>query len=114
MSFSVFLQRLDALFILFWILALLCYLSSLVFFINIIFSKIFNILDIKMPSYLICMLLFSCSLFPFNIGLIKFLENIVLKYGIIFIVFILSPLILILGNLKFHIKSRKEINKNVF
>ena len=113
-SFSVFLQRLDALFILFWILALLCYLSSLVFFINIIFSKIFNVLDIKMPSYLICMLLLACSLYPFNIGLIEFLENIVLKYAIISIVFILGPIILILGNIKFRTKSRKELNKNVF
>ena len=67
-----------------------------------------------MPSYLICMLLLACSLYPFNIGLIEFLENIVLKYAIISIVFILGPIILILGNIKFRTKSRKELNKNVF
>ena len=108
-SFSVFLQRLDALFVLFWILALLSYLSSLVFFINLIFSKITNISDKSMFSYIVCMLLFGICLYPFNIALIKFLENIVLKYAIIGVTFIISPLILILGHLKFNIKSRKEL-----
>lgn len=111
-SFSDFLQRLDGIFVLFWILSLLCYLSSLVFFINLCFSKIVNISDNKMFTYITCMLLFGFSLLPFDISTITFLETSILKYMTTGIVFIMSPIILILAMLKEKFKVRKGVAKN--
>lgn len=111
-SFSDFLQRLDGIFVLFWILSLLCYLSSLVFFTNLCFSKIVNISDNKMFTYITCMLLFGFSLLPFDISTITFLETSILKYMTTGIVFIMSPIILILAMLKEKFKVRKGVAKN--
>jgi uncharacterized membrane protein len=108
-----FMQRLDGLFILFWILSLLCYLSSLVFFINLIFSKLTNTTDLKMTSYLVCMLLFGCLLYPVDIAEIGFFESTFLKYSIIAIVFVISPIILLISNFKFSRINKKGLKNEI-
>jgi spore germination protein (amino acid permease) len=112
-NFGEFLQRLDGLFILFWILSLLCYLSSLVFFISLIFSKIANITDLKMITYPICMLLFGALLYPIDIAEISIFESTILRYGIIAIIFIISPIILLISNFKFSKLNKKGFKNEI-
>ena len=108
-NLSSFLQRLDGLFVLFWILALLSYLSSLLFFINLIYSKISGISERAMFSYIVCIFLLGFAIYPFDVSIIQFLESEVLKYSIITITFVFSPAILICGCLKKKGQSKNAL-----
>lgn len=102
-----FLQRVDALFIFLWILAILAYLSFIIFMINRIIQKIVPLSNEKMLSFSTCSLLFGISLIPINISHIHFVEDTLYRYLIIGFTFILGIAILILANLKkkFFFKS---------
>ena len=108
-EFGRFLQRIDAIFILIWILSMLSFISISSFLISDIFKKLTKIKDSKYIVYCIGGLLFSIALSIKNIAIIKYLENIVLKYIILVVVFIISLIILVLGYFK---KKRKVLNEN--
>ena len=95
-----FLQRVDALFIFLWILAIFAYLSFIIFLINRIIKKIIPISDEKMLTFSSCSILFGISLIPINIAHIHFIENTIYKYLIIGFIFGLGLLILLLANFK--------------
>lgn len=100
-----FLQRLDALFVLLWIISIFCYLSLSIFMINRVFKKLTNITDEKLVSLSTASIFFGLCLLPFNVAISRFMENTVYRYLIIAITFIGCFIILILANLKFKFKK---------
>ncbi len=100
-EFGNFFQRVDAIFILIWILSFLSFLSITVSFINKILKKLALLKNHRQMTYSICFIIFSIALSFTNIASIKYIQNVVLKYVVIFLVFIISIIILIFANLKF-------------
>lgn len=99
-EFGNFLQRVDALFILLWILSIYAYLSFIIFLINRIIKKIIKVSDEKMISFSTCSILFGLSLIPLNVSQIHFIENVVYRYMIIGFMFGIGIIILIWANIK--------------
>lgn len=95
-----FVQRVDAIFILLWILAIFSYLSFVIFIINRIIKKMTNISNEKMITFSTCSILFGLTLVPFNISQIHFIENVLYRYVILGFMFGLGIILLILANLK--------------
>lgn len=104
-----FLQRIDAVFIFFWIFATLCYISINLFYILNIFKKITKIQHSKEMSYASALIILSVSLLTKNIAEIKYLETIVYKYFTIILVFGISFVILLFANIK---HKRKGLSTN--
>lgn len=100
-----FLQRLDALFILLWLISIFCYLSVTIFIINKIIQKNTNIAHPKMLTLSTSSILFGLCLIPFDISINRFLENTLYKYFIIGLIFVFCFILLILANLKFKFKK---------
>lgn len=106
-EFGSFIQRTDALFILLWLISLLTYLSFVIFLVNRIFKKLFNVSNERMISFSICSILLGLSILPLNSTQIHFLEKTFYRYLILGIVFGLELLILIFANIKFKMKGKK-------
>ena len=100
-----FLQRLDALFVLLWLISIFCYLSVSTFMINRIIKKLTNISDEKWITLSTTSVFFGLCLLPFNVAISRFMENVVYRYLIIGLTFIGSFFLLILANLKFKFKK---------
>lgn len=100
-----FLQRLDALFILLWLISVFCYLSLTIFIINRIFKKLTNISNEKMITLSSSCILFGLCLLPFNVAINRFIGNTIYRYVIIILSFIICYLIMILANFKFKYKK---------
>ena len=106
-EFGRFLQRTDALFILFWILLVISYLSiSMAFSINI-FKKITNISNPKAIIYSFAVLMFTIGLFSSNIAFAKEIQGTVYRYFELILVYGISLVLLIIANLK-NLKSIKK------
>lgn len=101
-----FLQRVDAIFIFLWIVAIFAYLSLILFFINRIINKIVPISNEQMLSYSTCSILFGITLIPINISQIHFIEDSLYRYLIIGFMFGIGLIILLLGNLKKYILKK--------
>lgn len=97
---GTFLQRVDALFILLWILSIFCYLSFVVFIINRIIKKVSKISNEKMLTFSICSILFGLALIPFNIAQLNFIENTIYRYVILIFMLGIGIGLLILSNIK--------------
>lgn len=95
-----FLQRVDAIMIFIWLLSILSFLSITVCLINKILKKLVNLKSHNEMTYSICFLIFSIALLFRNITDLKIIQNTILRYIIILIVFVISIAILILANLK--------------
>ena len=108
-----FLQRLDALFILLWIISIFCYLSIIVFMINRIFAKLTNITNPKMLTFSTSSILFGLCVFPFNVAISRFIENVIYRYVTISCIFIIGFLVLLLANIKFKLKKGKYKKSDV-
>lgn len=100
LEFGSIIQRADAIFILFWILSILSYLSVVMLFCLKVFKKTTNTTASSPMIYCFASILFGVALLEKNISQIRFLENHVFKWACIIIVFILSISILYLANLK--------------
>lgn len=105
-----FLQRLDALFILLWLISILCYLSIIIFMINRTIKKLTNISDERILTLSTTSIFFGLCLLPFNIAVSRFMENVIYRYLIIGFIFIWCFILMILANLKF--KFKKGVSKN--
>lgn len=97
---GTFLQRVDALFILLWILSIFCYLSFIIFLVNKIIKKISNISDEKMLTFSTCSILFGLTLIPFNIAQLNFIEDIICRSVILIFMLVIGIGLLILSNIK--------------
>lgn len=99
-EFGRFFQRLDAFFLLIWIISLVSYLSIVASFCLTIICKITKI---SYPNFLIpllCFTIFCLGLLPQNITQSHFLETTFYKYIVLILIFGISPLLLLLANLK--------------
>ena len=105
-DFSRFFQRLDALFLLIWLLSIICYLAIVLYFSTSIFKRVTNLKYSKWISTLFALFIFGTALIPKNMQEISFLENTVYRYIILILVFALSFIILILANIK-YLRSQK-------
>lgn len=110
LEFGRFFQRIDAIFILLFIMSCLSYLTISVFLILDIFKQITNIQDSKAMTYCVAVLLFGLALLPNNSLQVKFINSTVFKYYILYCVFGFSTLILIIANIK---KKREEKKKQL-
>lgn len=105
-EYSSFLQRADAIYILFWILAILSYLSINMFFMLHIFQKNTNIKNHTGILYAISLILIATSLIIQGAAEHRFLQNTVYFYLFLFAIG-LSLVILFIANWK-----RKKHNSN--
>lgn len=99
-EFGKFFQRVDAIFILIWILSAFSFLSITIEFANRILKKLLNLKTHKEMAYSICAIIFSLALAFANFSTIKFIQNELLRYFVIALVFVISLIILVLANLK--------------
>lgn len=107
-EFSRFFQRLDAIFLLIWILSITSYLGIITSFSMHILKKITNLSDSKPLVYSFACIIFSVSLLPKDLVQIRFLENEIYKYIVLGLTFGISIIILILANLKYKRHLKKE------
>ena len=105
-TLGTFLQRVDALFILIWILNNFCFTSIGIFYISHIFQKLTKIEDSKQILYFLAMLTFSACLVFNNIADIKRFALYFYKYFSFPLIFIVSLLILIIANIKYRNKKQ--------
>lgn len=108
-EFGSFFQRLESVFILFWIISYACYLSILSKFSILIFKKIGNLKDYKPLVYPFSLLLFGISLLPENYAQSKLYASNYFPYIVIGLIFIIVPIVLILSNIKKKQKKEGEL-----
>ena len=98
-EYSSFLQRADAIYILFWILAVLSYLSINMFFMLHIFQKNTNIKNRTGILYSVALIIVASSLMIKGASEHQFLQNQVYPYFFLFVI-TLSLIVLFIANLK--------------
>lgn len=105
-EFGKFFQRLESVFLLFWILAFACYVSIILKFSMRIFQKLTNIETKKPLVNLFGLLLFGITLIPKDYSVSENYEMNIYKYLVLGFTFAFSMGILILANL--NKKKRKD------
>ena len=105
LEFGRFFQRIDAIFILLFIMSCLSYLTITLFLILDIFKNITNIKDSKAMSYCFATLILGLALLPKNISIVRTIHYNIFKNLILYFVFGFSTLVLILANIK---KKREQ------
>ena len=110
-EFGNFFQRLESIFLLIWILQMICYLSIVTKLSISIFKKITNIRDEKPLILVFGLLIFAISLLPKNYAISKFIEDYIYHYMVIIISIFLGISLLILAY--FKKRKKKELNANV-
>lgn len=106
-TFGKFFQRIDAMFILFWIISILVFLSMNLHFSNSILKKLFNIKHSKELNYSISFIIFSIALSFESIASMKQILNVYIKYAFILLCLVISFVILLFA----YLKQKKEINR---
>lgn len=108
-EFGRFFQRIDAAFLLVWVISAISYLSIVFAATILIFKELFNIKNLNSISPIIGLLIFGISLIPKNLVQIRFLQSISYRFFVIFIIFILNFIILFLANLKLKRQNEKRV-----
>ena len=106
-EFGKFFQRVDAIFVLIWILSAFSFLAITIELANRILKKLLNLKTHKEMAYSISAIIFSLSLAFANLAQIKYIQTELLKYFVIILVFVISLVVLILAN--FKLKKEKSI-----
>ena len=109
-EYGRFFQRADAIFILFWVISLMSYLSIIMSYILYTFKKITNIKNGKIMVYAFATLLIWASLLNKSYSQFKDFYHIV-KYAQLVIVFGISTTVLILANIKKKKSKLKEMEE---
>ena len=99
-TFGKFFQRIDAMFILFWILSVLVFLSMNLHFANTTLKKLINVKYSNELIYSLAFIIFAISLWYKSIVSMKFILNVYIKYAFIVLCLILSFIIMLLAYLK--------------
>jgi len=107
-TFGAFFERVDAIFIFLWILALLSFLSFNVFLIISTIKKLFNLKNSSELSYSISAILLGLALSFTNIASVKVFNREFYRYYTCILVFIVSFMIIIFA----YIKKRKQGVRN--
>ena len=100
-----FFRRIDAMFILFWILSVLIFLSMNIHFTNTILKKLTNIKHATQLDLCIASIIFSIALCFKSIASMKFILNVYIKYAFIALYLIISFIIMLLA----YLKHKREI-----
>lgn len=100
-----FIQRVDAFYVLIWIITILSYISIVIGFVNLIFKKIANLENKSTVSYCFILLLFGLSLIYKNTIQVRKVDLGILKFSSLALVFGFSFLILLIGNIKKKLKG---------
>lgn len=103
-EFGNFFQRLESIFLLIWILQMVCYLTIVAKISLSIFKKITNIRDEKPLIFVFGLLIFAISLLPKNYAISKFIEDYIYHYMVIIVSIFLGVSLLILA----YFKKRKK------
>ena len=103
-EFGNFFQRLESIFLLIWILQMICYLTIVAKISLSIFKKITNIRDEKPLIFVFGLLIFAISLLPKNYAVSKFIEDYIYHYMVIIVSIFLGVTLLILA----YFKKRKK------
>lgn len=107
-EFGRFFQRLDAVFLLVWIISVMSYLSILLTFIVSIFRKVTTFQYPYIIIYGSALIIFLLSLIPQNYAQIYFLETTIYQYFVLIVNFIISLAILLLAALKHHRQNKRK------
>lgn len=107
-EFGTFFQRVDAIFVFTCILSTLSVLTFTTAIAANIFKKITSIKHSKQIIYSTSALIFSVAVIFKDISSLKFVEDIIWKYTVICLVFIISPILLIFANLKIKRRNKYE------
>ena len=107
-EFGRFFQRLDAIFLLIWTVAVISYLCIATSLAINVFKKILNIVDAKGVLYCFSGIIFIISLIPTNLSQLNFIEINIFKYVVFILLFAYSPLILIFANIKKGLRGGKN------
>lgn len=99
-EFGIFFQRFESVFLLLWIISFCCYLSITCKFSAHIFTKMFNLSNMKLILNIFAILIFVIALLPKNYAISNYFETNIYRYLRIAIGFILGISILILANIK--------------
>ncbi len=106
-SFGDFIQRIDAVFILIWVMSIFSYLAIVVYFILNTFKRVVNIKHEKSMIYSFSAILFIIAMLPRNISDTTYFESTFYKYVSIFFVFFVCSIILLFA----YIKKKRELKK---
>ena len=107
-DFGTFFQRLDAIFLLIWIMSFISYLSIVTKFSLDIFKKLSNIKNEKNLVFPISLLILAITLIFKNTSMLNFFENILYKYVFFILVIFISISVLIFANIKKRINKKLE------
>ena len=107
-EFGRFFQRLDAIFLLIWTVAVISYLCIATSISINIFKKISNIVDTNGVLYCFAGIIFLISLIPTNLAQLNFIEINIFKYVVFILLFAYSPLVLIFANIKKRLRGGKN------
>lgn len=107
-QFGRFFQRLDAIFLLFWIISLTAYLSISFSFATRVFQKMLNFEYTKWYTGLFALFVFALALIPENMYRLIFIEGTVYQYVVLIVVFGISLTLLILANIKYALLEKKK------
>lgn len=108
LQYGRFIQRMDAVFILIWIISTISYISIAIYFSIHIFKKLTNISDTSSINYTINLFVLSLLLLPVSFSaLSNFIGNI-FEIGCLILIFGISILILILANIKQNFLNKKK------
>ena len=110
-SLGNFINRVDAIFILFWIFLTLAYSSLTIYMMNCILGNLLKIEDKKELSYINILIICIFCIIPINISDFTSIANELYKIIIISLGFIFPILILLLANLKK--KNKLERTNNI-
>lgn len=113
-SLGTFINRVDAIFILFWIFLTLSYSSLSIYMINHILGKLLNIENKTELSYLTILIICILCIIPINISDFTAIANNLYKITIIVLGFIFPLILLILANLKKKRTNMKIKRKDVY
>lgn len=110
LDYGRFIQRVDAVFILVWIIAIISYINLPIYFCIYIFKKITKISDTNSINYSFNLLILAISIIPIEYAIFANIFARCVKYLFFVLFFAISIPILIAANLKlkFMDKSRKE------
>ena len=107
-QFGRFFQRLDAVFLLIWIISLTAYLSISFFFATKVFQKMLNFKYTKWYTALFTLFIFTVSILPENMYQIIFIENTVYQYVVLSLIFVLALALLVFANIKYIILEKRK------
>jgi len=115
LEYGRFIQRVDAIFILIWIIAIISYINIPISICIYIFKKLTNISDTNSINYAINLLILALSIIPIEYAIFSNIFGKWVQYSFLILFFAISIPILIIANLKkkFINKPRKEQCKNL-